>query len=649
MLQPAQTKLRTTIKATLRAMPRRELILAILLIWLPIAVIPTTSPWPSIPPKQLALVAGATILLACSFCSERWNPLLAWQRARKTARLALGAAIGWVLWQALILANMARVDQYEGFWGNSSRGSGFSSRMAITALLLVVATSPHICGDRWIPTVTRFAGTLVAIQATLQAFGLDLIKWDITPLYIGTFGNLNQASSFYAIATVLLGALVISRERITHRDFTFYFDGVLFTWLLALCVRTAARAGSRQGVFLVTTVIGIACLSYLIRETLASNGRRRTTLWLLALGTLSASGIAITFIMRDHGALDRFAIWTTALEVVRAHPYFGVGIAQVPYHWHAFQTFRDMSSGDVFRMVDEVHNSILQQAAEAGIVSASLYVAVLASVSTLAFRGISSSTEARRMASAGWLVFAMQDVFSPFSTPISALGWCLAGTLISSDIDYELSPYSKALKGFPVNALRYAVSLSLVTILGVAIVPRIITEYKITRIWNVGSDLAADASTIRKSLEVHAVMPKLQPLVRSRGNDFELRRRAAYVAAINGEVVRAGEILKEGIAIKQNDSQMRYLYALLELTHGDPRIAVAQLDTAARISATSLQIALTFYIAAEYVRDTSAIRRALAHRDSLGARFRISADSMRSLHNRQGGGIEAAGKNFILW
>lgn len=630
------------------SVPRREWILTGLLTWVAIAFLPLMSPWPAVPAKQLALVTGAALLLVITLVSDDWHPAAAWRCAPVLARIALAGAALWVLWQSVVLATMPSVDRYEGFWGNSSRGVGLASRASIAALLLVVATSPVLGVGRWIPRVVRASAVLVGIQATAQAFGFDVVAWDIDPRFVSTFGNINQASSFFAFESVLLGVLLFDRDRTALRDRARWLDAMLLVWMLTLCLRTAAHA-SRQGVFLLASVLALIAISHHVRSTELRLQYNRTVRLTLALVVALGVGSAVWFVLIDHGASDRFPIWTTALRIVRANWVHGVGISQVLHHWHAYQSVADMMTGDVFRMVDEVHSSILQQAAEAGVPAAVLYVGVLIAIALIAFRGLSSPVRAERLAAAGWWVYAIQDQFSPYSATISALGWSLAGCLIAHRIEWTAKPNAAPSVSRTVRALRVAAALAVALASGAVIVPRVATEVELTSIWNVGSDMGTDAASIRRSIAVHAVLPKLEPLVAARPHDFELCERAAYVSAINGDVVRAGRILRSGLAQKVNVMRIRDLYAQIELARGDPRIAVAHFDTVTRYFPTSLLMALNRQIAAEFVGDSALIHPALAHVDSLGSRFKISKDSMRTLHDRVGRGMELMGRKMVWW
>lgn len=589
----------------------------------------------------MGLLIGA-LLLACAAVLRSGAQVIAVLRAVPLpTRIALGSLWAWILWQFLIIAGGPPQNIYEGIWGNSARGAGALSRLALVVLVTACATVPSLAGGRALLRAFRVTVACVGVYSTLQAFGIDFTKWDSDARYIGGFGNINQAGSFYAFACAVLAVLLLAPDRWAQRERSRWFDGALCAWMLALCVRTA-NMGSRQGLFLLACGVTAVALSHGFAYWRRHGPTRRNLLLVLGGTALVGGGVGVHLARSDHGASDRFAIWTTAIEIAAANPLRGVGVSQVPYVYHAYQTPRDVMSGAVFREVDEVHSGPLQQADELGIPGLIAYLGFFAVLLPMCFLALSGANVIAGAAAAGWFIYALQDVFSPFSVVISMWGGACAGVVLASyRSGAQADDAGPALERVARTSLlgRWLVVAAIAGIGAWGLVPRIASELEFTRVWNVGRFNDGSEAAIRVQIQVRDAIARLEPIVALRPYDYAWRERIAFVTAMNGELSRSARISQEGLRTKPTARQLRDLYAQMELTHGDPRIALVQYEVATAQFPRSLWLALLRGIAAEAVGDSARTRTAAAHVDSLGSAFRIPVDSMRILQKKVSNGL----------
>ena len=619
------------------------------LVWVTISILPFASPWPSVPTKQLALLLGAVVLffgMIAGRPARFFGAVLA--GAPMPVLLALSAAWGWIFWLALSVCALPSSDYYEALWGNSARGAGVFSRAALVCIATVVAVHPDLRGSRAWVRASRVSIGLVALYSTLQSFGIDAVKWDTDASYLGSFGNMNQAGSFYAFAIVVLLALLLHRPQWKRRDWTFWFDVTALLWMIGLCGRVT-RASSRQGLFLVVCVLVLFGLGMLLHrwKTMTTSAHRRVILLLVTL--VASGGMGAVWLVRvDNGAQDRFAMWSTAARMAFANPVRGVGVEQVPYHWNAYSTAWDVHSA-VYRQIDQVHSGPLQQADEAGLPAFGAYIAFMLLMLPLAMVALAGARPVERAAAAGWLVFALQDTYSPFSTVISLWGWVCAGALLSSALAGTVNARESVSPGSGTLRRRWFSLLVTASVTGAAIVglsQRIWSEFELTRAWNVGRLNDGSEAQIRRRVQVLGALSELERIVERRPNDPELRGQVAMVLAKNGEVQRSARVALDGLTRKPTAQHLRDIVGELHLTHGDAKIALAQYDTATRQFPRSVRFALFRRVAAEATGDSIAVVHASAHVDSLGTLFQIPADSMRVLQRHIDEGLSMLARRW---
>ena len=146
-------------------------------------------------------------------------------------------------------------------------------------------------------------------------------------------------------------------------------------WLLA-CAPLAATlfaTGSRTGVISLALIVIVA----LLRSSRVRSWRRRSWL-LLVVAVMPLAWFAASVFTRstaDAAMSQRLALWRDVLELIRQHPWTGVGIGQLNFAWTL--TPLAARAPDVF---DHAHSLPLQLAVELGLPAAVIILVLLATV-----------------------------------------------------------------------------------------------------------------------------------------------------------------------------------------------------------------------------------------------------------------------------
>ena len=236
-----------------------------------------------------------------------------------------------------------------------------------TMLLVVFSTVREMRTIRWLFLCWAGAGTLTALRGLVQfgrkvqeahAQGRGFYEYYIAERITGftshwmTFGG-EEMFAFLMITAFLFFAC-IARKR---------------AWLWFLCALLMASAlllGFTRSIWLASAGAGIYLLWFWKRALAAV-----LPVILLLIAFLSPASIHERFTsLLNPGKLDsnqhRIVTWTTGLEMIRAHPWFGLGLEEVKPQFDRYvpaSTPRPLPEG----WYGHLHNIYLQYAAERGI------------------------------------------------------------------------------------------------------------------------------------------------------------------------------------------------------------------------------------------------------------------------------------------
>jgi len=269
-------------------------------------------------------------------------------------------------------------------------------------------------------------GACCAGLVLLQAAGL---RWLTSDSYTGlefrapgTFGNPNWAAAFLAALVPLsLGlASTTERRRLYH---------VIAGLLSIATVATFSKGGPAA------LVAGV--LVYVVLDRALPRKRRNA----IIAGVAASAVLALAFAWRWElfatapSLKGRLFLWRAALHLVGEQPLTGVGLGGYPAAYGraaAALVHGDASAFIPLSSVDFAHNDLLQYAAEAGVVTAALFVLVFVSALVQAYRR--NDALSRAVGAAVSVVFVNGLVDAPMRVPSTFVLCCfLLGYLVPAE------------------------------------------------------------------------------------------------------------------------------------------------------------------------------------------------------------------------
>lgn len=295
--------------------------------------------------------------------------------ARLLRFVLVQAVLGFTLWMVLDSLAVGELKM------EAVKGSVHILLMAGAFLAVVSACSRGISYEKLIHGAL-LAGGLMALYGLFQTVGWDRLHWNthFESRAFSTLGNPDYLGGHLAVLLPLafiltLRSPALSKTWLWYRGVTL----VLFVGLLTTRVRGSFLALGGAALFL-----GVAFFTSWGRPLF--NRSRRFVL--LTLGVLLVGVIA--FLAR-HGGLEAFSvhqfsvrqrveIYKVAWEMVKDHPWLGIGLGQVGVQFPAYQA-RPFSPGDFaqhpYTYSEHIHNEFLQFWVEGGLPGLLLFLAVL--------------------------------------------------------------------------------------------------------------------------------------------------------------------------------------------------------------------------------------------------------------------------------
>lgn len=348
----------------------------------------------------------------------------------QTTASAAGARARWVATAALIaaavcstrlaLANFLLLIALVALW-RAWRGRAVATfpnaralRWPMLAFVLVSLLSALASSDRLISfnTLPRLA---VFLLVPVSAMLIDTVWWErlVVGLAVAT-GIL----AVWGIVQFLHGADDL--ENRIHGPLAHYmlYSGWLLLAVLVLLARVVLLPDRRALALLPPALLGIVALILTYTRNawvglvvglllLAAVWRRRLLLIypLLALVTWVAAPRPVldrmisTFDLRQHANYDRLCMWASGLEMVRDHPWLGLGPGMVPQLYPLYR----LDDAPRWR-VPHLHNNLLQIAAERGLPALAAYLWLIGAFFTVTWRGLPGLHGAELAAVASTLV-----------------------------------------------------------------------------------------------------------------------------------------------------------------------------------------------------------------------------------------------------
>jgi O-Antigen ligase len=310
---------------------------------------------------------GAILLLLCALAVFQISPGVSdaladpsWRIARDVAgvtepnRISATASVPWIAFGSCLLFVLALLRAYLLATGEEA------ARQMLKAI-----------------AYAGFAYALYGILAHLLA--PTMLLWRSKEYYLpyatGTFVNRNTAAVFWGSCSVLfLGRLapivsdaLMAKPARRHYDYSFTDHPATLAVGFLTCLVATGMTGSRAGVLL--TLLSLACLANLHLMQLRFQSRH----YWLGAGAVAAATI-VGFLVIGGSVIGRVGlfgltdgqraeVYRTALEMLRGHELFGIGIGNFET---AFPPYRTGSLGSQ-GIWDKVHSTPLEMLVSVGL------------------------------------------------------------------------------------------------------------------------------------------------------------------------------------------------------------------------------------------------------------------------------------------
>lgn len=367
---------------------------------------------------------------------------LAWSAERRRwlppSRLAV-VVVGFLI--AFALATAASLSPLRSLVGDNERRAGLLSVILYVGLFVVTLGLSWEDPSRLrrLAVAASAAAGGVALSVLLQAAGVDRLLWsgpvpgggrsNYPP---GTLGHPMFSGAYLGITAPLVAYTMLTARSAVSRSMLGAIAGVV---LVALW-ETQSRSG------MVALAVGTAVMAFAARD--------RWPRWTAIVAAAAVAVAVVLFVLvawhpRTEQAPDRlgglqvlhtrslqyrFAVWAAAGRAVLDRPLLGSG----PETFYA--TFPRHRSPDPRWAVlsdDKAHNIFLERAAEAGLVTASAYLALVALALLYGYRTVRASDQSARLLTAAFLGvltgYLAQGLFSIDIPELASLGWVALGGL----------------------------------------------------------------------------------------------------------------------------------------------------------------------------------------------------------------------------
>lgn len=340
-------------------------------------------------------------------------------------RLSLGQWAVLAFVACTVLAGLLTDVRYSAFYGEIQRNNGAFSYIAlagITFAAMVSFTSADLKQLRnWILVV----GSALSAFGSLQTFGHDPFDWVLSyNNVVGTLGNPDFFSGIVGSAAIASVWLLLRED-----DIRFRAAGLA---LLLLELFVLNRCGSIQGLvaFALGSTFLIIARLWQIRWKIGVTACIVAALGLilLMLGLLN-QGPTARFVYR--GSLhSRVDYWNAALNMFKAHPWFGVGLDRFGQNYGQYAPQYQVVQG---QGTDNAHNVFLQLLATGGLLVVLPYLFLIIVIFMSAVRAIRKALGSERIDMVAlfsiWLALLFISAISIDNLGVAVWFWITGGAL----------------------------------------------------------------------------------------------------------------------------------------------------------------------------------------------------------------------------
>ena len=339
-----------------------------------------------------------------------------------------------VFLSCLLVSTVVSDFRYIAIFGETQRRNGFLQYLSLSIILVATSIFIRTFNVKKIFMVTYFMAIISVIYSLMQTTGNDFVKWD-NPYnsVISTLGNPNFAAAVMAI----MGVITFSSIFIGTFQYTQRLLAALISILLLFVIY---KSNARQGLLAYILGIGIFLTIWLW-----SKNRK---FGILAL----AAGLTIFIIsilgMLQFGPLEKYLYkpsvsirgyyWRAGIEMLRNHPFFGVGIDSYGVYFKEYREVRYPLTYGFELTSTNAHNTFIQFFATGGFFLGLAYLLLNGYILKQAIYGIRNLSGNNRMYLAAifsaWIAFHAQSLISIDNIGISIWGWILGGSIVGLSV-----------------------------------------------------------------------------------------------------------------------------------------------------------------------------------------------------------------------
>lgn len=320
-----------------------------------------------------------------------------------------------------------------GAWG---RNNGSLTYLGLLIIFLSLASMKSDESSKFLIQSLMLLGVFGGLYGLMQNAGADLISWNnVGGKIILTLGNSNFASAFLALSAI--ATLTVLLQPNTQ----FWKAGILLASFL-LQIYLTNESDSLQG--LLVLLLGSAILIGLFLTFSNQSKIKKFALpwWgtLITMSTVGVAGLAgigplASFLNPNLRSLqDRYYHWIAALNMMKDHLLFGVGIDSFGDFYRRSRVLEAIElRGTAATGTNNAHNTIMQIGATGGLTLLLAYLALIV------FTGFRAFVALRRFENkilvsgvfSIWIAFQVQSLVSIDQIGLVVWGWAAAGCLVA--------------------------------------------------------------------------------------------------------------------------------------------------------------------------------------------------------------------------
>ena len=334
----------------------------------------------------------------------------------------------------LLISTLVSDFSYVAIFGETQRRNGFLQYLSLSIILVATSIFVRTFNVKKFFILSYFIATISVIYSLMQTTGNDFVNWN-NPYnsIISTLGNPNFAAAVMAI----MGVMMFSSIFISTFQYTQRIVAVVISILLLFVIY---KSNARQGLLSYFLGVGIFLIIWLWTKN-------------KKLGILAAvAGLAISIVsilgMLQFGPLEKYLYkpsvsirgyyWRAGIEMLRSHPFFGVGIDSYGLY---FKEYREVGYPLAYGFEitsSNAHNTFIQFFATGGFFLGLAYLLLNGYILKQAIYGIRNLTGNNRLylvaVFSAWIAFHAQSLVSIDNIGISIWGWILGGSIVGLSV-----------------------------------------------------------------------------------------------------------------------------------------------------------------------------------------------------------------------